>query len=373
MFRDIPPVGGRTVWRSDASTPAFDGYTPIFVDSGTSALALALVAARLRARVEAPEVILPAYGCPDLVAAAIYAGCKPVLVDIASPEDPAICLDALTQVVGENTAAVVAVNFMGVRERLVEIKACLPKHVLLIEDNAQWYPELDEGVELLGDLTVNSFGRGKPASILGGGMLLIKESLLDFVQTDVHKLIADSGKGGGFKQRLTTALYNQLLNPFCYFWLNRNPLLNIGATHYEPLEEVRAMPVSDVSRLGANIAQYVSQPRSVEFAFDELVGKAAGLASPGLGDSARRCRLLRYPLVVGSVGQAARLMKDLRAYGVTRMYQRPLHTIDGVAQDVRVFNKTPNAIDFAARFITLPVHSGVTASALAFMLSKLKM
>src|SRR5262245_23054839 len=54
--------------------------------SGTEALAAALCEARRLARTPPgvrPEAVLPAYGCPDLVSACVFAGVHPRLVDNA--------------------------------------------------------------------------------------------------------------------------------------------------------------------------------------------------------------------------------------------------------------------------------------------------
>ncbi|MDO6424878.1 DegT/DnrJ/EryC1/StrS family aminotransferase [Saccharophagus degradans] len=371
MFKDIPPVGGKTSWDTTCPPPEFEGYESLFVDSGTSALALALVAARIQHGGECPEVILPAYGCPDLVAATMFAGCKPVIVDIAAPDDPALCLEQLKAALNPNTAAVVAVNFLGVRERLLAIKKLLPVQTLLVEDNAQWYPELSEGVILHGHLTVNSFGRGKPASILGGGMLLMEAGLAGQVRDNLLALLGEANNGGGIKRKLITKVYNLLLNPYLYFWLNRNPLLSVGATHYDKLETVSAMPACDLARVGANIECYLSQSRRVEEALDVVVRSNACLSSPGLDVATRRGRLLRYPLIASSAVRRDELVEKMRAFGLTKMYQRALPFIDGVAHDVNVFDDVPNARAFAQRFLTLPVHTGVSAQALKLISQEL--
>src|SRR5690606_4927305 len=143
----------------DSAPPEFPGYVAHWVQSGTAALALALLTARSRRpQLRNPSVILPAYGCPDLIAAAEYAGVTPVLVDIGI-DDPGYDLDCLAAAIDADTIAVVAVNFLGLRERLGAIRELLRVHpdVLLIEDNAQWYPEPARMPALAGDLVCLSF------------------------------------------------------------------------------------------------------------------------------------------------------------------------------------------------------------------------
>ncbi len=87
-------------------------YELLLLNSGTAALSLAMTIAAGSAEASSPEVILPAYGCPDLLAAAYYAGLRPVLADIqaASPRYQQAALE--TAITGD-TVAIVAVNFLG--------------------------------------------------------------------------------------------------------------------------------------------------------------------------------------------------------------------------------------------------------------------
>lgn len=369
ILRDLPPVGGQAIWSAPDSPPSFTGYRSTFVDSGTSALALAIIGARAcRASVfaeagqrgEPLEVILPAYGCPDLVAATVYAGCKPVLVDIASEVDPGYCLERLAEAINPNTVAVVAVNFMGIRDRIAAIHPLLPQGAYVIEDNAQWYPELTEGTQLTADFTVNSFGRGKPATLLGGGMLLTRTELWEWVESGVAMHIQPSRSSAGVKHRLKGAAYNILLNPYLYFWLNRNPLLKLGATHYDALEDITGLAPSEVDRIAASVRRYLRHEPWVQQRLDAYIESQSRFISPALSDVDRRKRLLRYPLLAEDGAQAARLCEAMKSLGGTRMYRRPLIEINGVAQDVKAVGGNQNAAKLAQCLLTLPVHSGVT-------------
>ena len=85
MFYQLPPVGNRLCLNTinDASVQPFLTLAASrFYQSGTAALAAAISAAKLLKNKNYPEVILPAYACPDLVSAAVFAGVKPVLVDL---------------------------------------------------------------------------------------------------------------------------------------------------------------------------------------------------------------------------------------------------------------------------------------------------
>ena len=81
--RRLSPVGEPIALQTNAPPGAGvfpEHYEPLLLNSGTAALSLAMTIAAGSAETSSPEVILPAYGCPDLLAAAYYAGLRPVLV-----------------------------------------------------------------------------------------------------------------------------------------------------------------------------------------------------------------------------------------------------------------------------------------------------
>ena len=102
------------------------------------------------------------------MAAAIFAGVKVVVVDIAQA-DPALDIEALQAAISDNTLAIIAVNFLGIREQLTELKQWLAQHprISLIEDNAQWFPDAEEFSELTGD----AVGRQLFCDLYGAGNL----------------------------------------------------------------------------------------------------------------------------------------------------------------------------------------------------------
>lgn len=363
ILADLPPVGERIELRSASTLPEFEGYTAVWLDCGTSALALALLHAReQRPDLDSPEVIVPAYACPDLIAAAVYAGVRPVLVDIGA-DDPGFDLAALERGVNENTLVVMAVNFLGIRDRVQEIKALLPAGVVLLEDNAQWYPELAKGVPLVGEYAITSFGRGKPASVLGGGMLLVRHD----VKIDSGWLTKRAGQRAiasltsRFRYRSKVMLYNLLRQPRLYFWLNRNPLLKLGETRYTPLECVRPMPPTCQSFVNANIRRHLAANRWREKYYNVIFAEFPDLKPLGEYWRLRCGRQLRYGLLCRDRSQRDTLLKALQdaGLGASSMYRRPLLEIPGVAKLAICRSPARSAKLFADCLLTLPLHSGV--------------
>jgi dTDP-4-amino-4,6-dideoxygalactose transaminase len=358
IWRCLPPAGEPIDPRGRAAElPVFPGYRSLWVNSGTAALALALsLAWRRHPGIRTPEVVLPGYACPDLVAAAVHAGLQPVLVDIGA-DDPGFDLEALRAAISPNTVAVVAVNFLGIRERLTEIRELLRAWpvVSLIEDDAQWFPE-GKGPVLSGDAVCISFGRGKPVSLLGGGALFVHESWAafdSFVPKDLH-----FAASGGYLLPSKIRAYNLLLRPVFYGFLARNPLLSLGRTVYKPLRGIASMDVNRGRLLPVNIAHHLNRRMDIAAKVREAVPNSMSLP---VRLKERAGRLLRYPVLCEDRRQRDSLLSllDRSGLGGSAMYERPLPDIDNVRERVTVCGDLRSARQFADRLLTLPVHSGV--------------
>src|SRR5690625_5572657 len=159
----------------------------------------------------------------------------------------------------------------------------------LIEYNAHLFPDASVTGELRGGFVILSFGRGKPVSLLGGGLLLFitdRGAALptpDAPSTETRII-------GNLKRNL----YNWLLRPQLYQWLNRNPLINLGQTIYQPLTHVQQMAPRKAQLLPTNIDAYRAKPRISEHAYDEFISNHNQLRPP---TPPPRPRLLRYPLL----------------------------------------------------------------------------
>lgn len=330
-----------------------ENYHAHWLDSGTSSLAVALMDCKSRrSDVESPQVIIPGYCCPDLVAAAVYAGVEPLVVDIAV-DDPSYDLDQLAAAINSRVIAVIAINFLGISERLAEIRNILnqySKPIYLIEDNAQWFPDNPRTV-FESDYVAFSFGRGKPLSLLGGGTLLTKTPLS-------FAMPFEKGPDFGFKQKLKITAYNLLLHPHLYAFVNRAPFLHLGETRYHPLASISAAAEAVHCLLVDNFSAYQERSADVECFYQQQLQSVQQLQALS---SERKQRLLRYPLLLATPAHAATLYKQLAAdgLGASLMYRGSLEVIPGVAGKIQCFSSLARAKSFASRLITLPVHCHV--------------
>lgn len=370
---DLPPVGRPIIYFGDAcgaKLPDFEGYFSSWVDSGTSALALAFLQAKsCHPDIVSPEVILPGYCCPDLVAAAHFAGLIPRIVDI-NVNDPSLNIDAVRRYVSKNTIAIVAINFLGIAENLDEllsIKGDYPQ-ISIIEDNAQWFPYDCEKKLLRGDFVAFSFGRGKPVSLLGGGLLLSKYPFsADFLQTNI-----DNNPSASALSRLILAAkytaYNQLLSPFLYQFLSRNPFLKLGTTQYHSLDKISLLDSQRMELLPYNLEAFHQAENSMADKYSVLFSEIGFDNQLNVLGSDRCRRLLRYPVLFSTVEQKVEIFDRLVALGLgaTEMYRSELPLVTGVC-DIAICGRLENAISFASRLITLPTHLGVTSKHLSLI------
>ncbi|MCK4707748.1 MAG: DegT/DnrJ/EryC1/StrS aminotransferase family protein, partial [Gammaproteobacteria bacterium] len=233
MFYQLPPAGNRIIWKQTLSSlvnirKKVKPFDIFFYNSGAESLAAAIKSIVSCKEIDKPEVILSAYACPELVSAILYAGAKPVLIDVEY-QRPWVSLSELREKISENTVAIIAVNLFGIPERLREIsEICKQSNLCLIEDSAQAFPDISDNRFWQGDFIVLSFGRGKPVSTLGGGAVLCNN---DDLKKGLPKegLVFKYRKRVEFIQyRLKIFIYNLLLHPRLYFIPNSLPFLKLG-------------------------------------------------------------------------------------------------------------------------------------------------
>jgi dTDP-4-amino-4,6-dideoxygalactose transaminase len=287
----------------DSLRSQFAAAVVVLTDSGTSALALAIVAA-LKLRPGA-AVALPAYSCYDLATAAVAADVPVVLYDV----DPTSLgpdwrsLDRALQ--GGRVGAVVVAHLYGMPVDLTRAAAACASHgAVLIEDAAQgiggtWN---DAPLGSHGPLSVLSFGRGKGVTGGRGGALLARREgvrLLD----GVHRAL---GPGGGAAAALTALTAQWVLaRPSLYTWPSSLPFLHLGETVYREPHQ----PYSLATALAAVVLHSLERAETeaaVRRKRAEMLARAVELA--GLGSvqtpPGGAPGFLRYPILLGPAGAA---------------------------------------------------------------------
>lgn len=329
--------------------------------SGTEALAAALRSLRERSPSARPEVIVPAYGCPDLVSASLYAGLQVRLVD-NSPErwgyDEAGFLEALS----DDTAAVLSVNLLGVAERSELIRRFVPTDRVVADSAQSLQLPIDTTA---GEFVIISFGRGKPLNLLGGGLLVTNAAGKLPVVTTSRAWIKDwmsSSWPAGF-------LFNQLTRGWLFSLISHVPGSNLGSTRYEQLEAIRTLPNRALSRIGPGLRDYATSPGYCSDVWASVFSRwrTLGLAELVGADGAQGARnRLRLALLAPTREVRNALVRNLSAAGLgaSEMYRRPLPEIENVPASIASQGPFPNASALADRLFTLPTHDLVDKNAI---------
>lgn len=377
MFAKLRPVGSpvpKPQAVGEFVPPWDEYYTALYTGSGTEALSLAVeLALAAKPAVARPEVIIPAYGCPDLIAAVVAQQATPVLVDFAHGL-PFLDDEGIASSLNENTVAVVAVDFLGGHERLQALsRLCLEAGIVLIEDSAQCFPPASAGHDLA-DFVVLSFGRGKPINLMGGGALLTRRRN----SSSLERLRSQYPTGAlrtNLKWRTKRLVFNALLSRFVYPLLERIPFLHLGETRFQALRAIRILDIPS-SLLSAGINTFY-QRQPIHCFYDKELAflERRGWQLPRNADSSGQFPRLRYALLAPDRNVRDEALEELNYHGIgaNKFYGRILsEIIDTQALRVGGDGNYPNASDFAARLLTLPTHEGVTVADLNRIVSVLK-
>jgi hypothetical protein len=317
----IPPVGEPILPRLRHSDTGFDWtfagrYQPIFVDSGTTALRLAVEVALRYCGHQGPTWV-PAYGCPDILSACLAAGSKPVLYDVA--------VDSPFFAVGQSPppglVAAVAAHFLGLVHPAQDLQTLArDAGAVLIEDSAQRFPMA--GDELFGDAVVLSFGRGKPVSLMEGGCLLLSAHLYPL---GIEIASSYRRQDVGFKGRIKRTLHDVAIRPEVFGLIRRMPGLHVGDVMFKhaPSPCVLGPGLKGLASRAAIAYQsdrsWIARQRWTETFASNHFPELQALV-PRLGQSGRR--LLRMPLLAPDAETAKEVC--CRAVnlgvGVTRLY-----------------------------------------------------
>jgi len=366
LLRVLPPVGDPIRLKNSAQSPAsvFDSAgRAVYVQSGTAALALILRSLVERAKEAGHarrEVLLPAYGCPDIISAVAFAGCRARLVDLEG-DSPFPSARAWSAAIGTDTLALVTVGFLGMRDPYTPVAATESglQPGAFVEDCCQVHPmaapaPLDRNVAL-------SFGRGKPVSMMHGGLAALAPGVDRWWS-------GWTAPAGGFtpfaKVRVSVGLYNVLRSPWLYPWVTRLPGLGVGQTEYVPLDGIARMNPRIRDHLDLHRGWQDPRRAALQRALRQGLAAAhpAGLAADlwrSFGDEGDW--LLRYPLLLKSrqARDAALAALNAAGLGASPMYSRALVDIPGVEPALAGPASTPGARSFADRFLTLPLHADV--------------
>ena len=319
------------------------------------ALAAALFFAASRHQ-SASSVILPAYSCPDIIAAALSAGLKPAFVDLAT-DQTGMDLAALHSQQDAGSSIVVLVDLFGTRHELpAHGNAETTPRITLIHDRAQGLAGPGQEVDTVADLVVVSRGRGKPATLLGGGATWARQAD-EFSAYAAANFPLSHWSAAGIALR--AALYNLATQPLAFGAVAQLPFLHIGETKLRELPAITRLPqpwlVHAARQLQAQQAVCAArQARTLAIA--ELIpANNFRIPSDALQTAARE-GLNRLPVICRDTEQAQWLINRGASLGISSMYGKTLPEFMGMsAADAAL--TFPVAYRLSRALVTLPTHA----------------
>ena len=338
-----------------------EGYVGRFVQSGTAALALALMLAKQLSDGKRKRVLLPAYGCPDLVAAVLYVGLTPELIDTAR-DSPFLCHEHLAERLADDVVAVVGAHFLGFAEDIGSLRTlCEPHGVTVIEDSAQRLPGAG-GRAPVADLVTMSFGRGKPAGGLGGGLLLLRAEMAEAGAEWLNGI----GRAGLYPLiDVKRRLFNFSLQRIPYGLVSRLPFLRVGQTRYCPLANIRGLDPARIQLALSSWSHSYHRKSKIGWVsrWVESCDQLQALSLP-VSEDQELLIATRYPALYRAPRSRDALSNHLDTVksGITRMYGQALPDVADMGEIVA--DRLTRARDFAARLVTFPAHSGLNEAAI---------
>lgn len=337
------------------------------VSSGSAALRLALEALkRISSR---KEVILPGYTCPSLLTAVINAQLKPILCDLA-PHSFRLDLQALRRKVSLQTLAIMPVHLYGLSEEIRQIREIAEnQNVFVLEDSAQAYGTLIEkgrGLKTgdVGDLAVFSFGRGKPFSLLSGGIVVVNNPALHDSLADTYSHLPQSlSKLDTARDTAKLFTYSFLFHPRLFWIPQVLPFLHIGETIFTLEADYGPMPPL-ARKLGhtmlAEFNSIIADRQSLSFQYADYL-KDLKDHFMFIPLSLARINLLRFPLIFKDRHKRDICLSALKkaGLGASESYPCALNKMKGTHPFLDPDENLSNADDTATKVLTLPIHQHV--------------
>jgi len=239
--------------------------------NGTSAIYLALQSSGVP---KGSKIVVPNISCPDPVYALIWAGYKPVFVDV-NIADYNMDITKLEQALkaDKQIKAIIAIHLFGNACDIVNIQKLAKKHdCFLLEDCAQAFGnEIDEGkLGSFGDVSIFSFGNGKILEVGHGGSVQSNDKkIVDKIQS-MYKMLNnyDVSKVEALAKRHRSIYYKlyylgikfprlNILNLIYVYFFKRYYLYQIDTSYLKQIEEKIASFTEDKKQRVEMINNYI--------------------------------------------------------------------------------------------------------------------
>ncbi len=376
-FFSITPAGNRIApsallavikTRSQSFLPAVSEYLGtsdlLYLSSGRAALWV-ILKALARMNPTRKKVIVPAYTCPAVVSAVLKARLVPVLVDI-SLNDFGFDLADLAQNMESDVLAVVVVHLLGYPAEMMKVGTlCRDNGSFLIEDAAQGFgntfvDDPEKKLGLLGDVGFFSFGRGKPLTVLHGGLVATSSTAIFEEARNVYEQLPETPDTRSLGVLLSLVAYRCFSNPYLY-WLPQNArFLHIGETIFE--HDFGVLKGSNcMARVLGRVIHDLEREKEIRHYNSRWYCEHLGGRAFAGGPVEKGYPFLRYPFIVKDRRVRDTLLRDLKSAGTgaSLLYPCPLNRLPVLRDVLEDDRPYPNSQMLSETLITLPVHSGV--------------
>lgn len=191
--------------------------------SGRSALALILLS--LKKGSSRSKVILPAYTCPSVAQAVLWAGLQPVFCDV-DPNTLDMNRNSLHELLDQQVLAMIPTHLYGLAQEISDlVQIDQESEIWIIEDAAQAFGASIHGhvVGNAGDFGFYSLGRGKCIPTGHGGVIVSKDRFVPNLKETLRETIQV-----GTKRDLVSLVmflgYSLATTPFGWWFILRSPL-----------------------------------------------------------------------------------------------------------------------------------------------------
>jgi dTDP-4-amino-4,6-dideoxygalactose transaminase len=305
----------------------------IAVASGTAALQLICAGISLA---PGDEVVVPSLTFAATAAAVHHAGARPVFADVRGPHQPWLSVDAVRDVIGSRTKAIINVSYGGhPGEALELLKLASECGVTLIEDAAHalgaWQAGRQAGT--IGRAGAFSFFANKNLPLGEGGMVVTDDAAL----AGRMRLLRSHGLSSDtWARHHGDEVDYEVLEPGFNFRLD---------------EPRAALGLTLLARFAADNDRRAALARSYAEALAPVEGVEPALSEPTGGRSAWHI----FPVLLDREIDRGAFRARLRAAGIqTSVHYPPLHrtrAFSAAAADL------PKTDDYASRTVTLPMFS----------------
>ena len=292
-------------------------------------------------------IVLPAWTCYTVAAAAIKAGLTLRLYDM-HPADLTADMDSLRAAVGDDTLAVVSQHLFGLPADVEGIQQIAQQAGCWhIEDAAQAFGSEVSGrtVGTTGDFGLYSFGRGKALAVGGGGALVTAQDI---------DLPAHPATAGTLRDMAKTVITAIASHPLCYGMMETLPL-GLGETHFDTSFEPAALSPY-LSRLAVSslhrLAELQAHRATIAAVYHRHIDVETRLMQDGM-----KGNVTRYPVLASTLP----IPQPLYRAGARRMYPAALIDVEEVNPHIAADQQPVSGSQRIAReLITLPTHRRIS-------------